>query len=358
MIAIRSVRWPLLVAAAAAALAIAALATRWAAPIANADTHAHPIVALHGYGVDVFARGGSTRSRPDSVVTVGDSVYVGFQNATAADGSDGKSSTVVEYTGNGRELRHWSLVGRNDGLRFDPASRLLWATVNEDANSSLYTIDPASGTVRHLQFSSASHGGGYDDLAFTGGRAFVAASNPTLDAGGVNRGPAIVQVQLVGGVAQVTPVLRGDAQAVDTTTGAAVALNLTDPDSLTLDPAGDVVLVDQADSEIVTVHGAGTTRQTVTRTPVGTQLDDTAWVKKGQRLFVADTAANTIYTIESDFQVGTVFTEAPSGSGVQSWVGLLDPKTGNETPVAVGFTSPSGLVFGPMPGERGDDSQS
>jgi hypothetical protein len=80
--------------------------------------------------------------------------------------------------------------GWNDGLRFHPASQLLWATVNEDANSSLFTIDPATGTIKHFQFSAASHGGGYDDLAFTGGRAFIAASNPPLDSSGNNTAPA------------------------------------------------------------------------------------------------------------------------------------------------------------------------
>ncbi|MFY9632219.1 MAG: hypothetical protein WAJ94_11490 [Candidatus Cybelea sp.] len=44
-------------------------------------------------------------------------------------------------------------------------------TRGEDANSSMFTWDPALGNIAQYDFSSAKHGGGYDDLAFEGNKA-------------------------------------------------------------------------------------------------------------------------------------------------------------------------------------------
>lgn len=158
--------------------------------------------------------------------------------------------------------------------------------MNEDAKAALDTIDPASGTITTCQFSGGPLGSGYDDLAFVNGRAFVVASNPTLNAAGINFFPAIDSVVLKGTTAVVTPVLLGNATALDVTTKAAGALNLVDPDSLTVDPTGNLGLVDLGGAQIVSIGQPGTPKQTVTRLPVGTQLDDTVWATaKSGRLF-------------------------------------------------------------------------
>ena len=97
---------------------------------------------------------------------------------------------------------------------------------------------------------------------------------------------------------------------------------------------------------MVFLHHPGTASQTVTRVPTGTQLEDTVWVTRTEGLlYVVDSAQNTIYTWSTDFKPGTVYTETASDSGVASLVGTLDVKTGTVTPVAVGFTSPTGLIF-------------
>ncbi|MBV9358599.1 MAG: hypothetical protein JO023_24070 [Chloroflexi bacterium] len=70
-------------------------------------------------------------------------------------------------------------------------------------------------------------------------------------------------------------------------------------------------------------------------------------------MLVVDGAANVIYAITAGFKPGTVYTEAPSDSGVASFLGTLDLKTGTVTPIAVGFQSPTGLLF--VPGELGAD---
>ncbi len=326
-----------------------------------------PVVALPGYHVALFAKGAAKTTNPDSITVDAAHIYVGYQNATKADGSDGGSSTIIEYTDDGKEIRSFSITGRCDGLRFDPATHLLWATVNEDANSSLYTINPEkeNGAITHYQFSGAPHGGGYDDLAFVHGMTFIVASNPTPNGAGVNDHPAVDTVVLkdnttglppgFAGTAMLTPVLFGNAVVTDAMTKKPVTLNLLDPDSLTIDPQGDVVLIDQADAELITIHNAGAAGQSATRLTVGTQIDDTVWAKRAEgRLFVVDATQNAIYVIRSEFKPGTVYTEAPNDSGVASFVGTVNLTTGTITPVAIGFVKPTGLLFVPD-GERGGD---
>jgi hypothetical protein len=75
-------------------------------------------------------------------------------------------------------------------MRADPSTHLLWVTSCEDGNPKMNTVDPTSGTVTPYTFPATPHGGGYDDLYFVNGTAFIAASNPTLDKNGVNVFPS------------------------------------------------------------------------------------------------------------------------------------------------------------------------
>lgn len=343
----RDPRSAAMLAVGAAALAVAvAFGMRGSASAAEATGDDSPIEALPGYHVSIFAHGTRAYFNPDAIVVDHGHVYVAYQNDTAKDGSDHKSSTIVEYTMDGAVVRSFSIVGHCDGMRLDPRTHLLWALVNNDANPAMYTINPRTGDIDAYTFSSAPHGGGYDDVAFHDGMAFVSASNPTLNAAGVNAFPAVDKVTLQGSTTVLTPVLLGNAPAHDTTTDTTVALNEVDPDSMSVSPAGDVVLVDQAGSDVVFLHHAGTSQQTVTRLAVGTQLDDTVWATAQEgRLWVVDSAANAVYTITTNFKSGSVYTEAPSDSGVASFVGTLNLKTGTVVPVAIGFKSPTGLLF-------------
>lgn len=313
-----------------------------------------PVTGLPGYQVSLFASGAAGRTKPDSITFDTQFIYVGYQNTTAADGSDGGSSTIVKYTDAGQEVRSFTVQGRCDGLRFNPFTQLLWATVNEDGNSSLSTIDPNTGATIHYTFSAAPHGGGYDDLVFVNGMAFVAASNPTNLTNGVNTNPAVAKVVLNGTTATLTPVLLGNATVTNAMTLQPVTLNLLDPDSMSVDTAGNVVLVDQAESQIIFIQNAGTTNLPVSVVTTSMQLDDTVWAKAtAGRLLVVDAKQNAIYAIRSTFTIGTVYTEvAPdTGSGL---VGTVNLTTGILTPIANGFTKPTGLVFVPD-GARGTD---
>jgi hypothetical protein len=306
----------------------------------------HPAVtAPPGWSVRVFLRGDASRYNPDPIEAHGAFVYVAFQNKTGPKGGGGKS-TIVQYRHGGRYVQEIQVPGRCDGMRWNPYTNLMWITVNEDANSSMFTWDPFSHALLHYKFSSASHGGGYDDLAFQNHHAFIAASNPTLNRNGKNRGPAVVSVVLKGTTAEVTPALMGNALATDIPTGHTVRLNLTDPDSMTVAPNGDVLLVSQADSEIVFMHNAGKASQSVSRLLVGTQLDDTIYAtSRDGHFLLVDSVRNTVYNVAGPVLPGRLFTVVPSDSGVPSFFGRVDQATGTVTPIITRFKNPTGLIF-------------
>ncbi|MBJ7593813.1 MAG: hypothetical protein JF886_02955 [Candidatus Dormibacteraeota bacterium] len=306
------------------------------------------LVAPPGWTLTLWAVGGGKYSNPDSIEKDGSNIWVGYQNVTAKDGSDGKTSTIVEYTTSGTVVRTWTVPGHTDGLRIDPATHKAWVTSNEDGNPALNIIDPASATPQSITLSPTAHGGGYDDLAFVGGSTYIACSNPTLDANGNNVFPAVDKITVTGNSATVRPVLMGNAAATDTVANAPVTLNLTDPDSFTTDPNGNVVLVSQGDSALITISNPGAANQAVTKTPIGNQEDDTVWTTANSgTLFVTDAGKNAVYTIKWSGPKGTVFTEAPNDSGVVGFIGTIDLKTGFITPVSTGWVKPTGLLFVP-----------
>src|SRR5580700_3383243 len=141
-------------------------------------------VAKGPYSLSVFARSAAGYSQPDSIVQWKDSILIGFQNHVAKDGSDHKSSTIVQYSLDGQPQRAFSVPGHNDGLRIVGESDL-WCLQNEDANPNLVVIDLESGHQKLYTFPSTPHGGGYDDIAVQNGQVFLTASNPNTP-GGIN----------------------------------------------------------------------------------------------------------------------------------------------------------------------------
>lgn len=197
---------------------------------ATAAAHAVPIAAP-GYSVTTFAAGPAGTSSADSVEVVGGSVYVGYGDGAAKDGSAG-SSTIVKYSSTGVIQNQTTVAGHIDGLRYDSTSGQLWSIQNEDANPNLVLVNP--GTLAKssvFSFSAAPHSGGYDDAVFANGTAFVSASNPAKSP---NTDPALVQATLGAGVVNVSGVLNGNAAATPLNAGAPTTLNLQDPDSLSL----------------------------------------------------------------------------------------------------------------------------
>lgn len=224
------------------------------------------VAALPGYTVSIFTQADSRLvvTNPDAVEVDGQHVFIDYQNVTAKDcsdqtGSAAPFSTVVEYDMNGKILGHWTVAGHSDGMRIDPTTHLVWTTSCEDGSPKFATIDTSSGTVTPYTFPPTPHGGGYDDLFFLNGSAFIAASNPTLDSSGANPNAAIDQISIANGKLTLTPVLKGNATAADLlNNNAPVGLTLTDPDSMSVDNNGQLVLVSQGDSELIFVKAPGT----------------------------------------------------------------------------------------------------
>jgi hypothetical protein len=313
--------------------------------------------ATSPYTVSVFAQSPAGASQPDSIVQWHDSVIVGFQNHVAKDGTDGKSSTIVEFSRAGKVRRSFRVPGHNDGLRVIDGD-LLWALQNEDANPNLVVIDLRSGLQTLYQFPPTPHGGGYDDIVVKHGRVYLTASNPNLDPNGVNVFPALVRATLSGKSVILQPVLHGDASATDLATGKTVTLNLTDPDSMTVDPRGNIVFVSQADSVLVFVRHPGATDQAVGVLALSSSvtgpngalitIDDTAFAPATHAsLLVTDVGAGVIYRINrtvlgaSGFESGRAY----SASDTLGLVGTLNVDNGFITPIVTGFGSARGLLF-------------
>jgi hypothetical protein len=307
------------------------------------------VTASVPYTVSTFAAGvAGSYTKPDSIAVSGNRIFIGYGNNVSTTGSDGKSSTIVEYKMNGDIVRTFSVVGHNDGLRVHPKTKKLWAMQNEDANPNLAIIDPNSGTQTVYTFGPTPHGGGYDDIAFHGDDVFFSASNP---ANNPNFGPAIVKGTIHGSMVEVTEVLNASAIATDIPTDTAVTLNLQDPDSMAFNQFGDLVLDSQADGELIIVHHAGFDDQSVYHLQLnlngsGTQVDDTVIASSTYGvILVSDRDAGSdgsgiVYAISKNvFSPGAAYTATPNS------VGALDFDTGLITNVVTGLASPHGMTF-------------
>ncbi|MBV8199487.1 MAG: hypothetical protein JOZ15_02580, partial [Acidobacteria bacterium] len=325
----------------------------WAACHAVAARAAAP-AAQPPYQLSVFAQSANGYSQPDSMVQWGDSIVVGFQNHVAKDGSDGKSSTIVQYALNGRVQRTFSVPGHNDGLRLIGLNEL-WCMQNEDANPNLVIIDLETGRQTFYSFppSTTPHGGGFDDIVELNGQVYFTASNPNTNSAGVTVFPALVRATVHGrhgNTIDVEPVLFGNANAIDIPTGATVQLNLSDPDSMTVDPRGTIVFTSQADGELIFVKNPLTPDQIVGRLPITaggsmTTLDDTQFAPASAAFMLfSDVAGDTIYRLDGGpfgFAPGTAY----CGSDSTGVLGVLNLDTGVVTPIGTGFKSIRGIQF-------------
>jgi len=302
-------------------------------------------VAAAPYTISVFATSiPGVDFAPDSIAVVNGYVFIGYGDGAAPDGSDGKSSTIVEYKMNGDIVSTYTVLGHNDGLRVNPQTKQVWAMQNEDGNPNLVIIDWKSQTQSTpYTFGPTPHGGGYDDIAFRGNDVFLSASNP---ANNPNNAPAIVKAQISGNMVTVTPVLSGTATAIDIPTNTPVGLNLQDPDSMIFNPLGDLVLDSQADAELIIVHHPGYTDQSLyhlglTENDSAAQIDDTIFATSSHGvILVSDRDAETVYAISRN-----IFAPAAAYSATPNAVAELDPNTGVLTDIVTGLVSPHGMAF-------------
>src|SRR5580704_316840 len=306
---------------------------------------------------------GPSKGPDDISGFIGSNLFVGYQNGVGPNGepspSGGTNSTIIEYRQDGTAVAQWSVVGKCDGLTADAANNRVILTVNEDSHSSMYVIHPSAppaAQLIHLAYNVdpvTLGGGGTDDVVIDGsGTIFTAGSNPSAPGA-----PALYKVVINEGtgIATLTSVFADNDPSLPIT--------LTDPDSLSVVPAGsprfagDVMVDSQGDSTLVFVANAGMLGQTLTSLTIGTQIDGAAWATATTgTMLVVDAGTNKVTSMSGSFTPGTLFISAPNDSGVAGFVGTVNLTTGAITPVATGFSSPKGLLFipgTPNPGPYG-----
>ena len=136
------------------------------------------VIPTSGFSVKLLAAAPAGASAPDSVAIVNNDIFVGFGNGGDPTGAGGAVSTIGKYSLSGQLLGDTSVTGHNDGLRYNASTGQLWALQNEDANPNLVLINPNTLSKSNPYLIPTQHGGGYDDVAFASGKAFITASNP------------------------------------------------------------------------------------------------------------------------------------------------------------------------------------
>jgi hypothetical protein len=159
-----------------------------------------------------------------------------------------------------------------------------------------------------------------------------------------------VRASLSGNNVVLESILNGNDNATNIATGKPVTLNLQDPDSMTIDPRGNITLVSQADNELVFIRNPGEANQSVgllntTTGGAAVSLDDTAFAPDSKAfLLVTDINNDFIYRIDGGtfgFEPGVAYSAARD----IGQVGTLDLDSGVFTPIGSGFGSPRGLQF-------------
>jgi hypothetical protein len=335
-------------------------------------------------------------TKPDDITRLGDHLFVGFQNGVGPQGeasSDGNlNSTIVEVTMSGQVVNQWDIVGKADGVTADRQTHTILATVNEDNNSALYSIDPSSpspaGAVTRYAYNGAPpHGGGTDAISIYRGQVLISASAPGTTGLPAPQptDPAVYSVTLNPStlVATVAPLFGDEATGQNANFGSAqfgqpTTLALTDPDSNEVVPfsaprfGGDFMLTAQGDQQQVYVDDAGRPGQHLSVLSLSQAVDDTAWTTdRWGRLFSADSSNDAIDVLTGPFRDDQPLAVAtPCGSNgapatcpapptfPANYLATINPWTGQVSPVAVAgaaYAPQGGLVFVPGSGRSDFD---
>jgi hypothetical protein len=70
------------------------------------------------------------------------------------------------------------------------------------------------------------------------------------------------------------------------------------------------------------------------------------WPSGPGRLLVVD-GGRVTYWISGVFAKGAIYRQSPNDSGVDNFVATVNPTTGFDTPIAIGFAKVTGMVFAP-----------
>jgi hypothetical protein len=328
------------------------------------------IATTGGFTVTIFALPPRGTVGPDDLSVMNGNVFVAYQNGVGTMGEASTTaiipgsnppkigttqSTIAEFSLSGsgvhKPIATWLLSGKIDGMTTQPSQNRVLASVNEDGNSSFYTVPATAGsTPQHYTCSpdpSSIGGGGTDQMTAVGDAIYIAGSAPSAA-----NAPALYSVSPQGGTAKLTPVFLDNASA--TGPNGPVTLALTDPDTDTLVPSnaladsGQVALVSQSDNEIIFAQNPGAPNQTLTQLPVGASIDGLTYATKSKgSLLLTDNSNNRLYAITGSFTTGGAYVSTASDSTVTKLVGSLDLMSGAITPIAIGFSNPHAMIFVP-----------
>jgi hypothetical protein len=315
---------------------------------------------------------------PDDITRIGKDLFTGFQNGVGPQGqasTDGnRDSTIVEFTLSGAFVRQWDVLGKCDGLTSNTSAGLVVATVNEDAHSSLYTIDPSTSQVVHYAYHKAlPHDGGTDAISFYHGLMLISASAPGTTGAAAPKPyyPAVYVVTLntPKHLAYFRALFYDESKATAANgphIGRLVKLGLTDPDSNEVVPgfeprfAGDFMLTSQGDKEQIYVHVTKSGHGRLWVLSLSQSVDDTAWSTSWNGAFyAASTSDDTVDEIEGSFWPGTAFVAVtpcdannapatcPASGFPANYLGHLDMYTGHITRVSLRGAPlhPQGMTF-------------
>ena len=318
-------------------------------------------VAVSPYTLTAF-RGAPPRgvTNPDDLAISADGaeLWVGYQNNASTTGQGGNSNLVEYDIHSGHELLNIPIPGHLDGLKIDPVTNDIWATENEDGNPTLAVVRHKCGLFKIFKFEPELLTGGMDDLVFSltdPTDVFIVASSQT----DITK-PVIVEIKgkLKEYNTELKQVLPGNPPSVlNVVTNTVESTDqIGDPDSMTLDPAGDLVLDNRSDDSLYIVRDPAATNP-VLRIPLTlggnpVEVNDTIFTtstfgvsSNAGAIFITDNKANEIYILSKPFfPANEVYTAA----NVVNDVGLVDLNTGIVTPVVTGFQGVQGLAFSPI----------
>lgn len=328
---------------------------------------------------------------PDDITRLGNRIFVGFQNGVGPQGqasSDGNlDSTIVELDLHGDPVAQWDLQGKADGVTADPRTGQVIATVNEDADSSLYLIDPAASPsmqVQHYRYDQPlPHNGGTDAISVYGSEILISASAPGTSGAAAPQPnyPAVYEVDLDSRtrVASIEPLFYDEDQATVANLGApdygqSRSLALTDPDSNEVVPfgarfGGDFLLTSQGDQEQIYVSHPGSGHQRLSVLSLSQSVDDTVWPStRFGTLYSTDSSNDSVDTVTGPFTAGQPMVVAtPCGTNSApatcpmppafpaNFLASLNPTNGQVTAVTTAgaaYTPQGGLLFVPAPQGR------
>jgi hypothetical protein len=328
-------------------------------------------------------------SDPDDITQLGDELFVGFQNGVGPQGQPSANgnldSTVVELSLTGHVTGQWDVAGKTDGVTADLALGGVIATVNEDADSALYTIRPiatsaAKVVTRYTYSEPLPHGGGTDAISIFNGQILISASAPGTTGLPAPQPtyPAVYSVTLDPStqVADVVP-LFDDEDSVSVANvnsadfGRTTQLALTDPDSNEVVPldglrfGGDFMLTSQGDQEQIYVGNAGSSHQHLSELSLSQAVDDTAWpTERYGALYSTDSTNDAVDVVTGRFSrylplavatpcgANSAPATCPGPGYPANYLAKLNPWTGELTAVLVQgapYVPQGGLTFVPSP---------